>query len=168
MTYIIYQGRIGDSERYTIQLDSDRVEALVSDNGACLRMDGEVVDNDLRTLIIEEMKAKILGDAENLTDIMNRILGKLGSQVDIAEDEFVISSEARNEIKAVFNEWVGAPDKKQTKVLNKFGLEYVQGSKHPRIQRKDDSNSFVTVSFSPSDGHRAGKNVGADIIKYLL
>jgi len=165
---INYRGQYGDAKLYAIQLGRDRVEAIVGNGNSCLRMDGEVLDSELTTLVIEEMRDLVSKDATGiLLQGTNQLLESLGLKP--AERKEEDSGEAYrdlSELRSAFKEWNGMPTPRQRRVLTELGLEYIDRGNHPRISERDNSAHFVIVSKTPSDV-RAGKNIVTKIKRLL-
>jgi len=94
--YIENKGQIGDSKKYTIQLDDGlRLDALVSKESAVIKENGQVLDSsDLIQLVAEELKETVLRTKDRrLTDRANEILGSLGyDPVQVVEEKVPLDS----------------------------------------------------------------------------
>ena len=64
--------------------------------------------------------------------------------------------------------WKNSPDKRQRKVLKKYGLGYVvlKGAGHGKIYDQENEKDYIRTSLSPS-GPRTSKNIATDIINLL-
>jgi len=73
MAYIIDLGRQGDTKRYEFDLapNPDRVIALVSKNGACLKIGATVLDRELTDLVLQELRENVKpGQASRANEIL--------------------------------------------------------------------------------------------------
>ncbi|MBI2107007.1 hypothetical protein HYT57_03405 [Candidatus Woesearchaeota archaeon] len=172
MTLVNYCGKVGDTKRYLIQLGPDRVEALISDNGSCLKVSGEVADRELTELIAQEMRDLVLRQQNGeLVTRVNEILEGIGEET-VEPEEYTqnIDPQALKDLKEAFREWKGRATPYQRRVLAKIGLMYIDGEDgkgHHRIARIDDPKKFVSMPSSPSDV-RTGRNKATQIVTRLL
>jgi hypothetical protein len=76
--YIEYHGNSGETDIFAFNLGPDRLEALVSDTGVCLRIDGEVLETPLAEIVLEELARNVKKEPPEVVKKANRILTKLG------------------------------------------------------------------------------------------
>jgi hypothetical protein len=75
INYIQKARKVGDTTHYLIGTNAERVEAVVSPNGSCLKIAGQPLDKDLAGIILDELQTT---EDPKLLDRANEILSALG------------------------------------------------------------------------------------------
>jgi hypothetical protein len=172
MVYIQQMGRNGDTTVYSIQLNIDRVEAMLSQS-PCMRVNGETLDRDLTSIVLDELVESMSAEADpSYVERVNEIFKAFGRKVIGYRDSQLqrgLSSEARKEIKEAFRDWDGSPNPKQKEVMKRYGLEYAQGNggNYGKIRETSNPGNSIPVANTPS-AQSSGRNIGGDICRYIM
>ncbi len=103
---------------------------------------------------------------ESRAHIAKEFLVVLGEKID--ERDYHLTKEEKREIRMRFREFHTSPDRRQTEVIKKYGLEW-DGSHghgaHPKLVYVETGNKLV-ISSTPSD-YRSTLNFSGHLIRFI-
>ena len=168
--YIWDAGKKEKEVFYAILSNNEKIDVIVTPTGSCFKEKGQTLDGDLTQIVLEEVAALL--DQKNDPSLAGRaksILASFGWNAPEDKQNYQVSREMKEKIKASFTEWCGEPDANQRYLLKELGLQYTSGTgRYGKIQAISNPKLSVPVSHTPKNKGSAGRSVAGDLVHYLL
>ena len=157
-----------------ILLNQDKVEAIITPTGSCLKIDGAPLDKDLTELVLEEIEETIADSPESCQlsfDKLRQALGYLPpTPLNSSSTQERLPKDLVQKIKTAFREWKGKPNADQCWLMKQYGLEYISptGGNYGRIREISNPHNGVPVANTPRSYFASGRAVARDLVRIVF